>query len=342
MNRVTTALMVLTCLSASVADAAEPRAATTVRGFADLNFELTDKKGENSSFRIGEFDTYITSTLAERTTFLSEVTYKYQDGWIIGFERLWFRYSFSDQLRASIGKFHTPLGYWNRTYNHGVLLYTSTDKPLFQKMIPIHTLGIHLSGREIGPGRLYYSLMIGNGIGSSPKADNDEAKSVTVDIHSKMFDGMDLGFSGYRDHLSQGGIDESETPSIGHMMLLTEDVDLTIFVGSMVIEKHGVELLAEIALANVEGETSGLDGWSRGGYVLGSYTFGQYVPYAKLDFLKVDEADLFYDENDTKALAFGVDYRISHLAIVKLQYTYESLKDAENQNRFATQFSVGY
>ena len=209
MNRVITALMLSICLSAIVVDADHVEAPKTIRGFADLSFELTDAEGKSSGFRIGEFDTYITSTIAERTSFLSEVTYKYRDGWIIGFERLWIRYAFSDQLRASIGKFHTPLGYWNRTYNHGVLLYTSTDKPLYQKMIPIHTLGVHLSGREIGSSRIYYSPMIGNGIGSSPAADNDDSKSVTIDIHSKIWDGVDWGLSYYRDHLSQG---ESTSP----------------------------------------------------------------------------------------------------------------------------------
>ena len=238
MNRLITALMVSICMSAIAVGAELPETTKTIRGFADLNFEISNAKGEHSGFRIGEFDTYITSSVAERTSFLSEVTYKYQERWIIGFERLSIRYAFSDHFRTSIGKFHTPLGYWNRTYHHGVLLYTSTNKPLFQQMIPIHTLGIRLSGREIGPARIYYSLMIGNGIGSSPMSDNDGSKSVTVDVHTKVWDGVDWGVSLYRDHLSQGGVDESETPSIGHMMSLEEDVDLSILVGSLVVEKR--------------------------------------------------------------------------------------------------------
>ena len=126
------------------------------------------------------------------------------------------------------------------------------------------------------------------------------------------------------------------------MMDLVEDVNLSILVGSLVIEKQGVELLAEAAFANGEGETSGTDRWSRGGYLLGSYTMDKYVPYAKLDFLKVDEEDLFYDAGHTKAFSLGLNYRISHLAIGKVQYTYESVEDADNQNRLATQFSVGF
>jgi len=301
------AVLVLSgCLLATVLDAAPPET-TTIRGFADLNFELTDAQGSTSGFRIGEFDTYITGAVAEDASFLSEVTYKYNEEWVIGFERLWIRYSLSDYFRVSIGKFHTPLGYWNRTYHHGVLLYTSTDKPLLQRMLPIHTLGIHFSGKEVGPARIYYNVVVGNGIGATPVADNDDAKSLAINIHSKVMAGVDWGFSIYRDHISRGGRDESETPHLGHVNLLSEDVDLSILVASMAADKGAVELLWEFAVANVEGETSGTSTRSKAGYVVGSYAIDQFVPYIKLDYLKVNERDLFYEPGETTAFSRGIN-----------------------------------
>ena len=335
-------LLVSGCLCAT-GQAEFPDGGTkTFRGFADINFTVDDAKGTNSGFRIGEFDTYITGTLAERTSFLSEVTYKYSDRWIIGFERLWVRHSFGDHLRVSAGKFHTPLGYWNRTYHHGVLLYTSIDKPQFQKLIPIHTLGIRLSGREIGWARLYYSLMIGNGIGSSPTADNDQAKSLTFDLHSKVIDGVDWGLSVYRDHASKGGMHETGTPHLSHFLELDEDVDVWIVVASGVVEKRGFEVLTEFALVNTEGETSGKSTNSKGGYILGSYELNQYVPYVKLDYLKVVAGDLLYEHADTKSLAIGINYHLSHLTSLKVQYTSQSTEDDEAENRFATQLAIGF
>ena len=97
-----------------------------------------------------------------------------------------------------------------------------------------------------------------------------------------------------------------------------------------------------MAFANGEGETSGTNNWSKGGYLLGSYAVDKYVPYVKLDYLEVDEGDLFYDEGETKALALGGNYRISHLAVLKLQYTLESVKDADTRHELATQFSIGF
>ena len=80
MNTVITALMTSICLFATTLDAASPELTKTIRGFADLNFELTDAERSNSGFRIGEFDSYITGDVAEHTSFLSEVTYKYTGG----------------------------------------------------------------------------------------------------------------------------------------------------------------------------------------------------------------------------------------------------------------------
>ena len=209
-------------------------------------------------------------------------------------------------------------------------------------MLPIHTLGLRFSGKEIGPARIYYSLMVGNGIGSTPVADNDKAKSFTIDIHSKVLSGVDWGFSIYRDHLSPGGMDESATPHLGHVDSLLEDVDLSILVASLVLDRRSVEVLGEFAFANVKGETSGTDKWSKGGYLLASYALDQYVPYVKLDYLKVENGDLFYEAGETKALSLGINYHVSHLANVKMQYTHQAVTDADNLSKFVTQFAVGF
>ncbi len=340
MLRVIAVLLVSLCHLAIESVEGSETSSRTIRGFADLNFEIDDDDSSNSRFRIGEYDTYITGTLAPGTSFLSEVTYEYREEWIISLRRLWVRYTFNDYLRVSVGKFHTPLGYWNRAFHHGVLLYTSVDKPFFQEMIPIHTLGVYVTGREIGSGRFYYGLMIGNGIGSSPVEDNDDTKSVIFDIHSKAVDGFDFGFSYYRDRASKEGMDESGTPHLAHFDSLAEDVDMSVLVASCVIEKRGAELLAELAFANNDGKSSG-NNWSKGGYLLGSYALGQYVPFARLDFIDIED-DPFFEPLDTRAISLGLNYRLSHLAVVKTQYRYQSVDGADNSNRFSTQLAIGF
>jgi hypothetical protein len=75
----------------------------------------------------------------------------------------------------------------------------------------------------------------------------------------------------------------------------------------MAADKGAVELLWEFAVANVEGETSGTSTRSKAGYVVGSYAIDQFVPYIKLDYLKVNERDLFYEPGETTAFSRGIN-----------------------------------
>ena len=69
---------------------------------------------------------------------------------------------------------------------------------------------------------------------------------------------------------------------------------------------------------------------------------GQYVPFARLDFIDIDEDDPFFEPLDTRAISLGLNYRLSHLAVVKTQYRYQSVDGADNSNRFSTQFAIGF
>jgi hypothetical protein len=130
-----------------------------VRGFVDFNFDVSDADGSHSQFGLGEYDSYITGTLDERISYLSEVTFKYSGGWTLAIERVWARYYVREYFSISVGKFHTALGHWNRAYHHGALLFSSIDKPVTRTIFPIHTTGLLLSGREITAARIYYDLM---------------------------------------------------------------------------------------------------------------------------------------------------------------------------------------
>jgi hypothetical protein len=58
-------------------------ATKTIRGFADFNFSLTDADDGSSQFRLGQYDTYITGSLTDKITYLSEVVFEYDEGWIL-------------------------------------------------------------------------------------------------------------------------------------------------------------------------------------------------------------------------------------------------------------------
>ena len=152
----------------------------SVHGFADVNFEVPDDG--DTQFKLGEYDTFVTGTLDDKMTYLSEITVEHEgaDGWELALERFWVRYEFNPMLTVSAGKFHSAMGQWNRTYHHGSLLFTSIDKPVTRSMFPIHTTGLLVSGRQEMGARLSYDLMIGNGTGGTPKSPTTTMESRSI------------------------------------------------------------------------------------------------------------------------------------------------------------------
>jgi hypothetical protein len=106
------------------------------------------------------------STLVE---FVAERTYQhthYQT------ERLLFGYRFNDHFRASIGRFHTPVGYWNSNMPHGRIIHETAERPFFMSfahtssessILPIHIVGVGVDGEiETKNIRFSYELHASN------------------------------------------------------------------------------------------------------------------------------------------------------------------------------------
>ena len=118
---------------------------------------------------MGQMVGHVIADLDERFTFFSEVSVTGRDnGYSIEVERALVRYDFSDAFKISVGRFHTPVGYWNAAFHHGSWLQTSVARPEMIKFgsrfIPTHFVGlIAEGGMPASPLRLGYSLGVGNG-----------------------------------------------------------------------------------------------------------------------------------------------------------------------------------
>jgi hypothetical protein len=87
------------------------------------------------------------------------------------FERYSLKVTFTDALEASIGRFHIPIGYWNRAMHHGRLLHDTAERPFFiafeetpylDAVIPAHMLGVMINGRlESNSASLKYYALLG-------------------------------------------------------------------------------------------------------------------------------------------------------------------------------------
>lgn len=338
----------IAAVALTVAGGALAQPTKTIRGFADFNFGTSDADGQHSQFGLGEYDTYITGTLDERLSYLSEVTFEYEkSGWGLAVERLWVRYYFGEALSASVGKFHTAMGHWNRAYHHGSLLFDSVDKPLTRRLFPIHTTGLLLSGRELTGLRLYYDLMVGNGVASTPKTDDDDRKSINLHLYSKLVEGADIGVSIFVDQVPGGTYGAGKIASGTHgpseigaqRAVLGEDIDLVILAPFFALRQRRLSLEVEAALANSEGRDSGSSEWATAAYFLASYDLDPFVPFAKFDYLKTEASDPLYNLADTKAYAVGLRYDLAALAALKAQYTYRDAGGGANV--LALQLAVG-
>jgi hypothetical protein len=85
-------------------------------------------------------------------------------------QRLQLGWRFGPEDTVWLGRFHTPIGYWNTAYHHGTYLQTSISRPGIADFegshgpLPTHFTGLLWEGAaDAGDGSLHYSLGLGAG-----------------------------------------------------------------------------------------------------------------------------------------------------------------------------------
>lgn len=163
---------------------AAPLAAADVGLFGDLTFVDSDAPDSPSTFVLGVLDLYVTQEINDRMTGFVELVFGAGEGSEVEaeVERMWVRYEVSNAFQIAAGRFHTPLGYWNRTYHHGSLIQDTVTRPFFLEfedhhgVLPLHVIGLMATGEAwAGVGTLRYELMVGNGQSLDSEAGFDPA-----------------------------------------------------------------------------------------------------------------------------------------------------------------------
>ena len=108
-------------------------------GFGDVNFARTKRLEGARNFFEGQLTLHMTSELSPRTTFFGEISFTPRSdagtgtpaatGFNTEVERMIVRFDHSDQLKVSVGRYHTPINYWNTAFHHGQWLQTSIARP---------------------------------------------------------------------------------------------------------------------------------------------------------------------------------------------------------------------
>ena len=141
--------------------------------FGDIslkNTEVNNRLSENG-FALGGLDLFATQDVGPKTKALMEFVFEDTgNGFVVDVERLWVRYAFNNALNLSMGRFHTPIGFWNRNYHHGSLIQDTVTRPFFLDfedgavgVLPVHAVGLKLAGQLNHGGNAFnYELLTGN------------------------------------------------------------------------------------------------------------------------------------------------------------------------------------
>jgi hypothetical protein len=313
--------------------------------FADIKYSAVDTAGSRSGFALGQFDLFGRSQLSDALSVITEATLTAlpRNTYSAKLERLLFTFAPNDYIAASVGRYHTGIGYYNTAYHHGTWFQTAPGRPQSFAIdgdighIPIHTIGLSVTGQvpsgalglryigELGSGRAGQSSAA---LAPQPALADNNSLSVDVGLFARptWLDGLQFGASLYRDRLAMQDVvlqPIAETIAGAHALYRTETVEL---LGEAMLIRHSPR--------------GGASDDIRGYYALVSHRFGSVRPYARLDYVDVPTSDpVFAFLGRRSGPTLGVRYDFDALAALKLQAGHLSQTTRPTMNRFEAQVS---
>src|SRR3990170_120901 len=319
-----------------------------LNGFADVSFTKSTKGADEfrkGDFAFGTLDLYLAQTLDDIDILLELGV---EEGDEMDVERLTIGYTFSDTLRVRVGRFHTPLGFWNNAYHHGVQLQPTIERPDFLKfeddggILPVHVIGGYLSGWvSTAVGAIEYGAMIGNGPGITggvldPNniSDNNNGKAIAFNLalSPAAVSGLKLGVSGHAAEITDD--------------LATVEVDQTIFGAAITCSVANADIAVEYFSIQDKDASTDIDYTSGAYYGLITYAYKEkWVPYLMYENMSIKEADPYFislGTVDTTELTLGLRYNINYRSSLKGEYRRIIDEGDEDWNEYALQWALAF
>ena len=329
-----------------------------MRGFGDINLHGDNRKGDTTSFTLGQLNLFVTSDISERFKFLSEIIFEggpdniygvtrgQNNTFSVDVERYLVEYSQSDYFKLAAGRWHTAIGYYNTAYHHSTWFQTAADRPFlfaFEDrggILPIHSVGISASGL-IPSGRLglHYVAEAGNGRASRSALTQEPVQNVIDDQNHKAYNlalfarpevvpGLQVGFSAYRDLLSPINLPR---------------IDETILAAHAVFVRPSFEWLNEALVVRHAPFGSARAFRTPGFYTQVSKKFRSYRPYFRYQYVNASNAEpVFPDIKLRQGPSVGVRFDASESVALKLQYDYTALRQQPAVSALAMQIGFTF
>jgi len=293
-----------------------------MQGFMDIDYVKSDDPNPKTvdGFSLGQFVGHLSGSLGNKVTFFGETSVTAQQtGFTVELERAILRYDYNDHFKISLGKYHTPINYWNIAFHHGLWLQTTVARPEMIKVggtfEPVHFIGLLAEGTISSPTLgLNYNLGVGNGrstlIGRAGDAgDVNRNRAWLARLYSRpaATPGLELGGSVYHDLVPNGGSGVPELITSAYVALTSEKP----------------EVIAEFADVRHHDPTTLIDYHSKAGYAQVAYRLPhapRWKPYARVEKLDANVAEPVFGGLDTRIALSGVRFELSDLAAVKAEY----------------------
>lgn len=315
-----------------------------VMGFGDVVYVATEREAAEG-FLLGQAVAHVSAALTSRLAFFSEISATARPaGFGVEAERLLVRYDFADYFKLSVGRYHTPVSYWNTAFHHGLWLQTSVSRPEMIKfgsqLLPVHFVGALAEGSlPWTPLGLGYSVGVGNGrfsniarAGDAGDVNDHRAWTAALFARPSALYGLQLGASYYADRVTP---DEAA------------EVDEQIVSGYVVWAREHPEVIAEYARLFHEPTTApGESATSDAYYLQLAYRLpgaaAAWKPYARVERVLVGDDDLLLQPRglDYEAAVLGVRYDFAPLAALKAEYRREEFVGPERFNSLYLQVSL--
>lgn len=296
------------------------------RGFGEVNYKVLDQKvpelatsgfvpGSAGNFYAGDFDLLLTSAITDKASVLAEVVVGEDDAqrFDVDLERGLFKYDYNDHLKASFGRYHTGIGYYNTAFHSGKWLQTATDRPLIMEfaahggLLPTQAIGVSFTG-WIPSGSLGLNYLIEYGSSDTIRPefneqgrgpdDENNGNSINFGLFARPdgVPGLQIGGSVYHDRISN--FQKGPTVSLGQ----------TIVNGHVVYVTHNIEILNEGYLMRHAYKHGGPIYDMPAFYTQFSRQFGRISPYFRYQYINANPQSMYDDVKLRHGPSFGARY----------------------------------
>ncbi|HEB27064.1 MAG TPA: hypothetical protein ENI05_04730 [Porticoccus sp.] len=340
-----------------------------VHAFGEARY-YSETPSEKNDVVAGQQGLHLTAALTDRISGFGEFSLTFKESDVhTDVERMIVRYDFSDYLKLSLGRYHTPIGFWNATYHHGAWLQTTISRPTLMKfgsqIVPIHFEGVLAEGNlpvngfnlgyRVGTGTgIHNNITVDDNSGHHGETDGDDAFTLQLYTRPSFIRGMEYGLSYYSDTVNieseEIHDDEPIDEHIDGLELdhhgIDRDIKEKTFGLHFALEQESIEIISELIYWEHEYD-NGAQGnnYGSGFYIQAARQmegrFEAFKPYVRLDKINADHDDiLFAKDQSFESVTLGVRYDLTHSTALKVEYRNEQSGDKDRLNSLVLQLSI--